>query len=437
MTRPEGPRISVDRYNFTPALDRLYISRKGFYPDAKYQLSVAPHPKIFIPTFLEGDVDLSRLWHTILSSRLDLYKSASADKPYLEDYLQPVAFGPTTEQLFKKFIVPTIKKHCQETKKTKIAIDNVSYLLPLWNKKGFRPIQIIEGELSRLIKDGGRLQDDVGAVFLDYPPNQQKKDVQFDLNQLLAFIQNHSSVLFIIDQANLYFESPEKSIGNDLMFTDAKKLQNDDLVLVTNTSTKALGLSGYAVVSGTSRAQNFLGKDFQVCKLFFKDKKSIDEAKQSLIVEVGLPIVGIDNFGPVPDPGNYFPGQYKKGYDAISANEFRKNTIQNKEKLRFYLQNLFGDSVNCPELIVEGARIAINAVKLGFNNAQELCNRLASKDFKIATKSAMVYVSPKKHEEWKQYVQMTAPWNEEIMAAVMNAFKTIHAQRHSTPLKSK
>ena len=436
MGRVENPN-PIQQYNFTPALDRPYIPRDGFYPGAKYQLSVAPHPKLFVPTLETiGEKDIQTLWKEILDDRVQSHNSARMELhisnkiPIVSDYdvLEPLAFGPTTEQLFKSHVVPTIKKHCDETKKTQVAIDDVSYLLPLWNKKELEPVQIIEGELSRLIKEGGKLPPNVGAVFLDFPPNQQKKDVQYNISELIEFMKDHPDVLFIIDQANLHFSAHSINLNDDLMFDELilsnthdnrKNRLGDSLVLVTNTTTKAFGISGCAVASGTNRVRKLLKQELGQPAMLFNNQEQVNDARKSLYLET-------------PKAFNFNSEQFLK-LDAANAFTFRMRNFEYKKKLQLHLQKLFGGSVNCPELDVEGARILINAQELGFRTAQDLCDTLY-RDFFIATKPATVYASPKKQKEWSKYIQMTVPWNEEIMNAVSNAFEKIY-QVKKTKLK--
>lgn len=440
-------------YEFSIAPDRPYVPREGFYPKAKWQQSVAPHPNLYLPTleplpFEEAKKDLHELWTTIVNSRFgEMGHNDWGDLLRYYYHLDEVAFGINTENLFKSFIVPAIKKHCGESNKNQIATDNISYLLPLWNKKELLPFQLVEGELSRLIKEGGKLPDNIGAVFLDFPPNQQKKDFQFDVDQLIKFINNHPDVLFIIDQANLYFsEDRNSSIGNDLMFSDIyykdydsgkirthqKRLRDNNLCIVTNTTTKAVGLSGCAVAAGTKRAKELLGQESGHPAYFFNDESSINQARLSLLVESGKPgepVASQEGFGRFhPAPSN------KKDYDAITADEFREKTIENKEKLESHLKELFGDSVTCPELVVEGARIMINAKDLGFKKGQKLCDVLSVDPFSIATKPATVYASPKKEKEWARYVQMTIPWKEEMLNADLEAFNKLY-QIHKTRVR--
>ena len=75
-------------------------------------------------------------------------------------------------------------------------------------------VKIIERNLHKLIKNyettGERLPETVGAVYLDFPANIMDSENKFTVSQLLNFIKDHPDVLFIIDQANLYFQRNEQ-----------------------------------------------------------------------------------------------------------------------------------------------------------------------------------------------------------------------------------
>lgn len=395
--------MSVEARDFFPAPDRPYIPREGFYPDARYQLSVAPHPDLLLPdlTYVslnEAASELSLKWRVLSSSRVAA--DVGAVSPNLGPEMLPfAAFAPTTEVLFKNTIVPAVKDHALESGKKQLAVDYVSYLFPFWSREELgNDIEIVEGELASLIRKGGTLSDAIGAVYLDFPPNQQNKDVTYDSDQLVRFIRRHPSVLFIVDQANLYFSGGYDS-ANDLMFTTqyrgpAKERfsGNDNLVIVTNSTTKAIGSSGCALAVATKVSKPPIALGF--------DEDSFMSARQVLKLEI------------VNRGNEHF---------SSSAYEFRQTIARNRDRLKRHLESLFGAGSTSPELVVGGARIIINAQSLGFENAEKLCDALY-KRFSIATKPASVYASPTKAEEFNKYVHMTIPWNEEIMTAVLIAF---------------
>ncbi|MBI2611636.1 hypothetical protein HYW54_02705 [Candidatus Gottesmanbacteria bacterium] len=430
MTEIIHPTASTQFY---PALPRKYIPRLGYYSldqiknkfplkyhPAKYQLSVAPHPKLHLPdiNYIPLDEAVSELalkWRLLSSSRV------AADEKTLAPNLGPemlpfIAFAPTTEVLFKNTIVPAVKRHALESSKRQLAVDYVSYLFPFWSKKELGDdVDIVEGELSKLIQEGGTLPNDVGAVYLDYPPNQVSKQNAYSFEQLVKFINMHPSVLFIVDEANLYFSGVSDS-ANDLMFTTQYKepakerlTAENNLVIVTNSTTKAIGSSGCAVAVGTNPAMDLLNRTIasKLPIVLGFDKDSFKSSRQVLELE-----------------------RIDKGTEYFSSNayEFRQTIVQNREKLRTYLHGLFGNTSTSPDLIVSGARIILDATAFGFQNAGELCKALF-RNYSIATKPANVYASPKKAFEFGKYVHMTIPWNDEIMSAVSNAFQQLKNQQ--------
>ena len=405
--------VQAPAVDFFPAPDRPYIPREGFFSDARYQLSVAPHPDLPLPdlTYIslnEAASELSLKWRVLSSSRVAA--DVGAVSPNLGPEMLPfAAFAPTTEQLFKKVIVPGIKKHAVDTGKRQLAVDYVSYLFPFWSREELGDdVEIVEGELARLISEGGILSDTIGMVYLDFPPNQQKRDITYDFDQLVRFIIGHPSVLFIIDQANLYFSGGSDS-ANDLMFITQYKgpakerlSGQDNLVIVTNSTTKAIGSSGCALAVATKLALDLLNNTM-VSKLPIAlgfDEDLFMSARQVLKLEI------VD-----------------RGHEhfSSSAYEFRRTIARNKDRLTKHLEHLFGISSTSSDLVVNGARIILNAESIGFENAEKLCEALYEK-FSIATKPALVYASPKKAGEFGKYVHMTIPWNEEIMTAVLSAF---------------
>lgn len=407
---------------FVPAPNRSYIPREGFYPDAKYQLSVAPHPGLNVPVLINMKglppvMQLQSNWQSLTTCRIyqEGYgpKKENGPKKYETDYelatLPEIAFAPNTEQLFKTVIVPAIKKHALDTGRKQLAVDYVSYLFPFWSRLELGDdVEIVEGELARLIKEGGSLPDAIGAVYLDFPPNQQKRDVAYDFNQLVRFIRRHPSVLFIVDQANLYFSLLDDN-RNDLMLRDRinpdNRLTDGDLVIVTNSTTKAMGKSACAVAAGTRPARELMIKMLGVQQLPVVvdfDEDSLLAARQSLLLETPTKYLYYDN-------------------KAVSAYEFRRTIDENRGRLTKHLESLFRADSTCPELVVGGARIILNAETLGFENAEALCEALYGR-FSIATKPASVYASPRKANEFAKYVHMTIPWSEEIMDAVLTAF---------------
>jgi len=68
--------------------------------------------------------------------------------------------------------------------------------------------------------------------------------------------------------------------------------------------------------------------------------------------------------------------RFEKRFEDLPAYQFRRIIIRNGEKLTAYLQELFGESVTSPELIVGGARMIINAQALGFQDAKEMGDAL-------------------------------------------------------------
>lgn len=405
--------MSVEARDFFPAPERPYIPREGYYPDARYQLSVAPHPDLPLPdlpyiSLNEAASELSLKWWVLGSSRVAA--DVGAVSPNLGPGKLPfAAFAPTTEQLFKKVIVPGIKKYAVDTGKRQLAVDYVSYLFPFWSRQELGDdVEIVEGELARLIKEGGTLLDAIGMVYLDFPPNQQNRDIAYDFDQLVRFIRRHPLVLFIVDQANLYFSGGSDS-PDDLMFTTQysgpakERLSGEDnLVIVTNSTTKAIGSLGCALAVATKPALDFLNNTM-VSKLPIAidfDDDSFMSARQILELEI-----------------------VKRGNEhfSSSAYEFRQTIVQNRDRLTKHLEHLFGVNSTSPELVVGGARIILNAESFGFENAEKLCDALYRR-FSIATKPASVYASPKKAGEFGKYVHMTIPWNKEIMTAVLTAF---------------
>lgn len=410
--------MSLEARDFIPAPDRPYIPREGFYPDARYQLSVAPHPDLSLPdlTYIslndislhEAASELSLKWWVLKSSRVAA--DVGAISPNLGPEMLPfAAFAPNTEVLFKNTIVTAVKKHALKSGKKQLAVDCVSYLFPFWSREELGDdIEIVEGELARLIKEGGTLPDTIGMVYLDFPPNQQKRDIAYDFEQLVRFIRRHPSALFIVDQANLYFSGEFDSV-NDLMFTTQyrppakERLSGEDnLVIVTNSTTKAIGSSGCALAVATKPALDLLNNTL-VSRLPVAlgfDENSFMSARQVLELEI-----------------------VRRGNERFSSSayEFRQTIVRNRDRLIKHLEGLFGVASTSPELVVGGARIIINAESLGFENAEKLCEELYRR-FSIATKPASVYASPTKAGEFGKYVHMTIPWNEEIMTAALVAF---------------
>ncbi len=427
--------------HFESAGGRRYIPRTGFFPDAKYQLSAGPRTHVSLAQLTEIPLDhagesLTRMWSDLLvHRRLAAGFGIPAIEPlsYLE--LPVVAFAPTTQQLFNEIIVPAIKEHCIKTGKiNQLAVEEIGYPLPFWAKDNLLPVGIVEGKskpaiethsyatrLQEYVQTGAKLPDGIGAVYLDFPSTL---NTTYTRRELIQFIRNNSSVLFIIDQANLYFSSPPNErafdTDNDLMLTgkyiapgipdkQEERLIDTDLVLVTNTTTKAMGVSGCAIVTGTTPAKNLLygvfGNQLPLVQGF--DQKSFMRARQALEQEAA----------------NYSP--FEKNHNTLKAINYRELVSKNKKRLVENLQTLFGHASFSPELASAGPHIFINAQSLGFDKAQSLCDALYNQ-FSIATKPASVYTNPEKHPEYDKYVYMAIPMDHEAMQAVLNAFKVIH-----------
>lgn len=91
-----------------------------------------------------------------------------------------------------------------------------------------------------------------------------------------------------------------------------------------------------------------------------------------------------------------------------------------------YLHELFGDRSTSPDLVVNGPRIILDSTAFGLKNAEELGKVLIGKG--IRTKPVTVYISPNRAGGLSDRVQMTMPWEEDIMAAVLKAFQEIKAE---------
>lgn len=396
---------------FVSARDRGYITREGFYPDAKYQLSVSPHPNLAIPEltyvpFEQSASKLDTMWQWLLRQR-QIEEGIATDfsreyYPFLYEPLYPAVFAPTSERLFKEVMVPAIRTHCIESGRMNLAVEEAGYLFPFWSRNELSPIEIVEGPLQRYIQGGLRLPSNIGAIYLDFPStfNTTVSGIE-----VARFVKSNPGVLFVVDQANLYFSSyPGLSIDNDLMLTGEGRLTDDDLVLVTNTTTKAMGLSGSATAAATVKARKLLESVLvgQLPLAVGFDEESFLRARQSLALET-QPELG--------DEGS--PRD-------IAAFNYRRLIAQNRGRLTTHLQQRFGIDASSPELSTTGPHIFINAAVLGFGSGKQLCDALYQR-FSIATKPASVYTDPQKYPEYEKYVYMAIPWNDEIMEAVQQA----------------
>lgn len=425
----------LSEITFRLARKRGYIPRDGFYPDSKFQFSVRPMGDYFYdfskikPLIIPYEDPiaatdlLTKSWQTIQFYRL-LEESHYANFTDKNEILPPVAFAPTTERLFKEIIAPAIKKHCKNNNKPYLAVDNVSYLLPFWSQKELGSVKIVEGELSRLIKERGKLPDTVGAVFLEFPQNQQKKEFEYDKEDLVEFMKNNKGVLIIIDQANLNYAPIGKNNKRDFLLVkpiikDLKgerinrtsNTEDDDLVIVTNTTTKSAGLVGCAIAVATKKARKLVLPDFSPPMLVGFDESSSLQAGIALAVEL-------------EPAGTYFdaPSSFKR---ETLASKFRRKLREQRGFLINHLEFLFPGITDQDYVVVEGARLLINAERAGkkgrFPTAKKLCDYL-HKEFSIATKPASVYVSRRVKDRWDKYVQITIPTNDEGIHAIKRAF---------------
>jgi len=396
-----------------PAKPRGYIERGGFYPNATYQLSVSPHPDLLLPDLKTVPLTqiapvLERMWQNLIRQRQEEAGIVTYSRevyPFPFEPLSPVVFAPTTERLFKEAAVPAIKEYCQWKGKDYLVVEEAGYLFPFWSQEELAPVEIMEGPLQEFIKENGKFPDTVGVVYLDFPSSVHTSVTG---SEVVKFIRNNPSVLFIVDQANLYFSDMGASIRDDLMLVGEGKLTDNDLVLVTNTTTKAMGMAGSAVIAATDRAKDLLEpalrNEFPQALGF--DDKSFLLARQLLASET-QPELG--------DEGSV---------SEITAFNYRRLIAQNREKLKASLQEKFEEAALSPELHTAGPHIFINAGVFGFRNAQEMCDALSER-FSIATKPVSVYTDSERHPQYNKYVYMAVPWNDEIMQAVLKAFEAL------------
>lgn len=258
---------------FYPAPPRKYIRPEEYYGfdatslekwnSAPYDLSGAPLFDAALPNLDPVPLDkaadkLTDMWRYLVQSRSaqegDVHLSQYDDVNYAWEPLPFIAFAKTTDDLFKKLMVPAVIRNCRELGKKSLAVDTLSYGLPSLSQEELAKegVDIVEGELASLITEGGELPDHIGAVYLDFPSNLQKVENAYGFDQLITFVRKHPTVLFIIDQANLYFldwnnkndllKLPSTTSG-DLRLTDQER------VFVTTTTSKALGNTGCAAAS--------------------------------------------------------------------------------------------------------------------------------------------------------------------------------------------
>lgn len=423
---------SSPEIQFRLAPPRGYIPREGyFYPRNKpeWDGSVAPRyeltdidPNEVWDWTAESDDRfkdyLGRLWGGILETRQII--EAGNESHRLPSYrgsgfLNFVAFAPTTEQLFRKFIAPEIKRKVEDHEdffheEAFIAVPAVSYLFPFWSQEELDPVRIVEGNLPKLIKKGGQMDRRVRAVYLDYPPNQLEADDFYTAEQLITFINQHRYVLFVVDQANLYYRSQGMNNTADLMlrnFLLYGHVRLEGNVIVTNTTTKS-GASGCAVAAATTDLSwSLRSRHIDLPSLIGFDDLSLRKRAIS-VLHLELPT-------------DWIPAITSRSTDTILAFKHRQIIQKNRETVVSELEKLFpNQGVICPELVVEGARIIVNAKKVGFPSAQELCKFLYEKD--LGTKPASIYASPTVKKEWDKYLQITVPWNDGMLDAFINAF---------------
>lgn len=401
-----------------PAAPRGYIERGGLYPKAKYNLSVSSHPELPLVDLPSVPLDqaarvLTGMWQNLVMQRQNeagMVNFSRETRPFTYDSLSFGAFAPTTEQLFKEVAVPAIKEYCRWKGKSHLVVEEAGYLFPFWSQDELAPVEIMEGPLQRFISEGAQFPSSVGAVYLDFPSTVHTSVTG---SEVVRFIHNNPSVLFVIDQANLYFSDVRKSIHDDLMLSGEGKLTYRDLAIVTNTTTKAMGMAGSAVAAMTGVTRDLLEPAVRTAQLPVAvgfDEESFLKARQLLAFETQ------PQLGEIGSPRE------------VPAFNYRMLIAQNRERLIAGLQEKFGAAASSPELSTAGPHIFINAVELGFESAQRLCDALAADEFSIATKPASIYTDSERHPEYNKYVYMAVPWNDEIMEAVLQAFEKLRTR---------
>lgn len=409
---------------FMPATTRGYIPREGFYsdrfPPPRYQLSVNPRINIPMPIIdLNSPVkldnasqELNSLWHRLLFRRqskagIGGQNNEFHPNPY-DSPLPSAIFSPTSEDIFTNVIVPAAKAHFTKMGTSELAVNKVGYILPFWSQEQLQPFTIVEGDLQEYIRRGAKLPGSIGAAYIDFPSTVH---TGFTRKELIDFIRNNPSVLFIVDQANLYFsKEPLIDVAKDmiLMGIGEDRLFDNDLVFVTNTTSKTMGKPGCALAAGTRRARALLESlGFSLPQAVGFDEAAFIKAKQALSLESR----------PLDDDNSI----------EIVAFDYRQVIAKNKKRLESKLEELFGYEASSPEFISAGANIFINAESLGFTSGQEMCDYLYA-NFSIATKSASVYTDSVKYPEFKKYVYMAVPTDSETIDAVFHAFEKRHEE---------
>ncbi|GEM_PF-6214275 len=307
------------------------------------------------------------------------------------------ALAPNNDTLYEKVIIPVINNVLKQQGLTQVLIPHVGYPIVSWFKEGLEMAKnnLTEANYFNLIGQG-TLPPEIGAVYIDFPGTFFS--AAYDPILVRTWIEKNPEVLFIVDQANLGFntggDSTEALFDIGLIPPDATN------VIATYTTTKAFSVRAFA--------QAWSSKKFTQ---EFSPASSYHVVPMTDQTDIALNLLRPSNL--------------------MIAHTLKQQIITHREELKWRLQEVYGDEAVYNAHLTQGHALIINAPALGFTHGLALTAALADgagrKDgipaVPIAVKPTLYYGDTMRYPSLNDYIYLSVPFNGEVQENVKFALQ--------------